>query len=128
MFERLVIRDFMSFSIKNTLLIGFVILLLGSLAFSAYLLELTKVQAKRYGELQGQFQDSLNKNKSLSITVKTLSDEVRQAQKAADALLQAKAERNVATVLTVTQIKEVLVHEECADVPVPNSSEWLYYH
>ncbi|MEZ8338764.1 hypothetical protein AB6C52_13140 [Vibrio cyclitrophicus] len=118
----------MSFSIKNTLLIGLAILLLGNFAFSAYLLELTKVQAERYGELQGQFQDSLNKNKSLSLTVKTLSDEVRQAQKAADELLQAKAERNVATVLTVTQIKEVLVHEECADVPVPNSSEWLYYH
>ena len=118
----------MSFSIKNTLLIGLVILLLGSFAFSAYLLELTKVQAKRYGELQGQFQDSLNKNESLSITVKTLSDEVRQAQQAADALLQTKAERKAAAVLTVTQIKEVLVHEECADVPVPNSSEWLYYH
>ncbi|MEZ8456620.1 hypothetical protein AB4359_23625 [Vibrio splendidus] len=118
----------MSFSIKNILLIGLVILLLGSFAFSAYLLELTKVQAKRYGELQGQFQDSLNKNKSLSITVKTLSDEVRQAQQAADALLQAKAERKAATVLTVTKIKEVLVHEECSDVPVPNSSEWLYYH
>lgn len=117
----------MNFSIKNALLIGLVILLLGSFVFSAYLLDLTKVQAKRYGELQGQFQDSLNKNKSLSITVKTLSDEVRQAQRAADVLLLAKAERNTETIRTVTQIKEVLVHEECADVPIPDSSEWLYY-
>ncbi|MEZ8192406.1 hypothetical protein [Vibrio sp. 1F279] len=118
----------MNFSIKNALLIGLVILLLGSFVFSAYLLDLTKVQAKRYGELQGQFQDSLNKNKSLSITVKTLSNEVRQAQRAADVLLLAKAERNVETIRTVTQIKEVLVHEECSDVPIPDSSEWLYYH
>ncbi|MEZ9513341.1 hypothetical protein AB4359_22860 [Vibrio splendidus] len=118
----------MNISIKKAVFVGLGILLLGSLAASAYLFELNQEQAKRYGELQGQFQDSLNKNKSLSITVKTLSDEVRQAQKAADALLQAKAERKAATVLTVTQIKEVLVHEECADVPVPNSSEWLYYH
>ncbi|MFA0716331.1 hypothetical protein AB4622_10000 [Vibrio splendidus] len=117
----------MNFSIKNALLIGLVILLLGSFVFSAYLLDLTKVQAKRYGELQGQFQDSLNKNKSLSITVKTLSDEVRQAQRAADVLLLAKADRNTETIRTVTQIKEVLVHEKCADVPIPDASEWLYY-
>ena len=45
----------MNFSIKNALLIGLVILLLGSFVFSAYLLDLTRVQAKRYGELQGQF-------------------------------------------------------------------------
>ncbi|MEZ8616017.1 hypothetical protein [Vibrio sp. 10N.222.54.B2] len=118
----------MNFSIKNALLIGLVILLLGSFAFSAYLLDLTKVQAKRYGELQGQFQDSLNKNKSLSITVKTLSDEVRQAQKSADELLLTKVARKTETIRTVTQIKKVLIHEECADVPIPDSSEWLYYH
>ncbi|MFA0690614.1 hypothetical protein [Vibrio splendidus] len=117
----------MTFSIKNTLLIGLVVLLLGSLATIAYLFDATNTQAKHYGELQGQFQHSLSKNLSLAATVNTLNNEVRQAQQAADALLQAKAERNASTVLTVTQIKEVLVHEECADVSVPHSSEWLYY-
>lgn len=117
----------MNVSIKKAVFVGLGILLLGSLAAFAYLFELNQEQAKRYGELQGQFQDSLNKNLALSITVKTLSDEVRQAQQAADVLLQAKAERNMVTIRSVTKIKEVLVHEKCADVPIPNSSEWLYY-
>ncbi|EDP60842.1 hypothetical protein [Vibrio sp. AND4] len=118
----------MNVSFKTAFLVGLVVLLLGSLAASAYLFELTKLQAKRYGELQGQFKDSLSKNKSLSIAVKTLTDEVKQAQRAADALLQAKAERKRVTIRTVTQIKEVLNHEKCADVPIPNATQWLYYH
>ncbi|GEM77175.1 hypothetical protein [Vibrio sagamiensis] len=118
----------MNFSYKTAFLVGVVVLLLGSLAASAYLLELTKLQAKQYGELQGQFKDSLSKNKSLSIAVKTLSDEVRQAQRAADAFLRVKVDRNRVTIQAVNQIKEVLNHEQCADVPIPDAAQWLYYH
>lgn len=117
----------MNVSFKSTLLVGLVVLLLGSVAASAFLFELNKLQAKRYGELQSQFQDSLSKNKSLSIAVKNLTDEVRQAQQAADALLQAKAERNRVTARAVNQLKEVLNHEKCADVPIPYASQWLHY-
>ena len=118
----------MNVSIKQVLLVGVGVLLLASLAASAYLFELTQLQATRYGELQSQFKASLDQNKSLSLMVKTLTEEARQAQQAADVLLQAKAERNTVTIQTVTEIKEVLNHEKCADVPIPDAAKWVYYH
>ena len=117
----------MAFSIKNVALYLSLGLLLVCGLSIAYLFDVIESQAIHNGKLETKLLDTATKNLSLALTISNLNQEIKQAQMAADALALEHSKQKQQTIQTITVIKEVIKHETCRDVPIPNADKWLYY-
>lgn len=117
----------MAFSIKNVALYLSLGLLLSCGLSIVYLFDVVESQAIHNGKLETKLLDTATKNLSLALTISNLNQEIKQAQVAADALALEQSKQKQQTIQTVTVIKEVIKHETCRDVHIPNADKWLYY-
>ncbi len=82
----------------------------------------------RIGHIMADLDNSLVANQNLTEQVGQLQKERIAAQKAADELAALRVVRQKGVTQTITVIKEVLVHEECADKPIPFPDGGLHYY
>ncbi len=117
----------MGLSIKSAALYLCFGLLVASGIAIYFLFESVENKAIENGKLETELSETATKNQSLALTIQTLNQEFKQAQVAADTLAIEHSKLKQQTIQTVTVIKEVIKHEICRDVPIPDSDKWLYY-
>ncbi|WP_281629192.1 hypothetical protein [Vibrio sp. St2] len=113
----------------NKLGIGFLIAVLGigGLYIGSLQDTIRKLRADK-AELQSELDTAVLINESLGKTIEQQKQEITQAQTAADEIDSSESDRREIIVKEVIKIEKELVHEECANVLIPGSSERVYYN
>ncbi|PMJ90282.1 hypothetical protein [Vibrio sp. 10N.261.55.A7] len=103
-------------------------LFLISIMVNAWLFSVVEDKNTELGSLNSQLILTASANQSMTETVDRAERDKLFAQQAADEMKVQLSKRTAKTKQVVTVIQEGIKHEKCADVPIPDSIDWVYYH
>ncbi|ASC57306.1 hypothetical protein FORC37_1612 [Vibrio vulnificus] len=102
--------------------------IVGSITVNFWLFELVQQQSRSIGEANSRLEGVQLANEALANSLKSVEQEKRVAQLAADEMKRLAEQRDNQATQSVVLIEKALEHETCVDMPIPDSGQWMYYN